>query len=233
MRDPRSRALVPVPEPSQQSVHCPGSEAAKLPATKIRFPHVPSVAHRREAIADVRHVARRPRRLSNAMAKADDQIAPRQPPRFDSRGHQGQGIAVIAINRGKVGEEACVDRSAFDDLGDTPRTVQKSEKRGPAPTATKQFQALLAAAHAGEPIMHEHYTWVAVCIHALPSQFRRGNPLPRGSEECTRERMWGKDIFSVFLLTPVPLDFRVSHYRWKSCAGAWELPEIEGSPRTF
>jgi len=47
--------------------------------------------------------------------------------------------------------------------------MEKSEEGRTWPTAAKNLQALLAPAHAGQPIMDQHDAPISIRIHALES----------------------------------------------------------------
>jgi hypothetical protein len=45
--------------------------------------------------------------------------------------------------------------------------MEKGKQWGRRPTATKHLQTLFPAAHAGEPVMHQHGSRFVVCFHAI------------------------------------------------------------------
>ena len=127
-------------------------------AAEVGFAHVPGVAHRREAVADVRHAGRRPGGLGDAMAEADDQVAWRQPPAGGER-HQRQQIAIVARAHGASAAGKLVRGRASSMAGDTlPGLCRSVKSRASGQRRQSDFQALLAAAHAGQPVVNQRYT---------------------------------------------------------------------------
>ena len=110
---------------------------------------------------------RRARSLGDAMAEAHNQVARRQTPGLNRCGHEWQKVAVVALGSREVVQEAGVERALLDSGTNGPSLVEQREKMGPGPAAAKHFQALFAAAHAGEPIVRQDNSGFVVRVHAI------------------------------------------------------------------
>ncbi len=151
---------------------------------------MPGVAHRGEAIADVRRAVRWANPLGHAMTETDNQVAARQPPALDRRRHQWQQRAIVAVNPGQVLQEAGARPTIFDGRRHRSCPVEQGEQRGRWPAAAGHFQALLAAAHARQPVVNQDHSRLAVRIHALISSC--AIPPMNGPAEFTRNWAAGK-----------------------------------------
>ena len=121
------RAPVPLAQPAQKTLQQPRLEPRTRVSPKYASSHVPGVAHRREAVADVRDgIAARTDRLGDAVAEADNQIAGRQTPARRGRRHERQQIAIIAVAFGQKIEEAGARPQALDGRADGAAVVQQA-----------------------------------------------------------------------------------------------------------
>ena len=110
MSDPLGGPPVPGAQSFQQLARGIRLETAEPVGPEIGIALVPGIAHRREAIADMRHAGRRRNRLGNTMTEADYEVAARQTPGSHGTGHRRQEVAVVVLDAGQPLQEAGHDR---------------------------------------------------------------------------------------------------------------------------
>src|SRR5438132_8084795 len=88
--------MVPAAQNCGDSISDARLQRAEPFGAEVSFALMPDVAHGREAVADMRHAARRTHALGHAMTETYDQIARRQPPALHRCRHKRQEVAVAA-----------------------------------------------------------------------------------------------------------------------------------------
>ena len=153
MRDPIRRAAIPIAHSGKQSI----SEFRFDPAlaiAEVLAALVPGIAHRREAVADVGHAGRGDGPLGDAVAEAEDEIDIAEAMAGRHR-HERQEVAVVARPAGQGVQPAGADAESLDRGRDGPAPVQQCAEFGVRPADGRRFEALLPAAHPGQPVVHQ------------------------------------------------------------------------------
>ena len=149
------RVAVPPCQPRHHRPHHATTQLAEPLRPEVRVELVPRIAHRRQAVAQVARAPGTHDRLGAAMADADDKIEAIEGELLDGRREQRQVVAVVALHERQPLHERGVYRQAFDRRRHGPALVDQREQFGLRKPLAQDFEHLLAAAHAGQPVVHE------------------------------------------------------------------------------
>ena len=151
-RPSRGRAI-PIPQPVDD-YFLEAKEARRL-ARKVVVELVPRVAHRRVAVAEVRHARGRARSLRDAVRRGDHEVETGKVEGLDGARKEREELTVAAAREGQAVQEGRADRVALDPGGDRSRHVKEREDGGVRDEREDLLEDLLAAAHAVQPVVND------------------------------------------------------------------------------
>ncbi len=151
--DPAARCHVPGAQPAQRQRAQPRHQAGAV--GKVGVLLVPGVAHRGVAIAQVVRPGRRDDAFGNAVAAAHHQVEAAQVVLFDGGGEQRQIAAVVAPQARRVLQRAGADRPPLEIGAERSGKVEQRVDRRLGQQLGEGLEHLLAATHAGQPVVDQ------------------------------------------------------------------------------
>ena len=161
------RAPVEAPQRSRHRRH-EGAREAPGAGAEVIVVQVPHVTHGSEAVRQVQAAGRHPHGLGHAMAQRQDQVVTAHVETAHGGGEQGQVIGIRRAGGWQRLDERGHDPAPLDRRRHGTGYVEQREERRGREELTEDFQAPLAAAHAGEPVVND-------------GDSRRARPLQRRS----------------------------------------------------
>ena len=145
--------------PAGQAAEGPPVQAVAQPADalapEVGVELVPGVPHGGEAVAQVVGASGRNDRLRDAVAGADDEVEVVEVELLDRHGKQTEVAPVVAPRPRQELDEGAARPRRVEARRDGAGDVQQREHLGAGQELRQRLEHLLAAAHPGEPVVHE------------------------------------------------------------------------------
>jgi hypothetical protein len=148
------RAPVEAPQRRRHRRH-EGAREAACAGAKVIVVQVPHVTHGSEAVRQVQAAGRHTHGLGHAMAQRQDEVVTAHVETAHGGREQRQVIGIRGTGGGQRLDERRHDPAPLDRGRHGTGHVEQREERCRREQLTENFQAPLAAAHAGEPVVNE------------------------------------------------------------------------------
>ncbi len=160
--DPAGGGPIPPGESRHDRAQQPAARGSDLSRTEIRLELIPCVAHRGVTVADVQRPSRANHRFHRAVARADHEIEGVEVEELDGGGEEREELTIVPRRRWESLDERGPNPAVLDRGGHLPAGVDEAVERGVRVEVGNGLQDLFSASHAGEPIVNQRDSGLAL-----------------------------------------------------------------------